>query len=150
MGKYPGVLIWPDIFGNLRPTFKEMATRLAEIRLCGSSVINPVLSHPKSTDGGRPTPIFNDPANASGSLMNPGPGTLEGSRHRASPMPRHFHFRFLDGQPIGRQRKTKKIGTTGYCMGGPFVFRTAAHLSGPRSARGHTFHGGWSRHRQAR
>src|SRR5580700_5943776 len=27
-GKYPGVLIWPDIFG-LRPTFKEMATRLA-------------------------------------------------------------------------------------------------------------------------
>src|ERR1700688_4675704 len=28
-GKYPGVLIWPDIFG-LRPAFKEMATRLAE------------------------------------------------------------------------------------------------------------------------
>ena len=28
-GKYPGVLIWPDIFG-LRPAFKNMATRLAE------------------------------------------------------------------------------------------------------------------------
>src|SRR5215831_546938 len=28
-GKHPGVLIWPDIFG-LRPTFKHMATRLAE------------------------------------------------------------------------------------------------------------------------
>src|ERR1700683_3788303 len=28
-GKFPGVLIWPDIFG-LRPAFKEMATRLAE------------------------------------------------------------------------------------------------------------------------
>ena len=28
-GKYPGVLIWPDIFG-LRPAFKTMATRLAE------------------------------------------------------------------------------------------------------------------------
>src|SRR5215831_12071293 len=28
-GKHPGVLIWPDIFG-LRPTFKQMATRLAE------------------------------------------------------------------------------------------------------------------------
>src|ERR1700749_2335318 len=27
--KFPGVLIWPDIFG-LRPTFKEMAPRLAE------------------------------------------------------------------------------------------------------------------------
>jgi carboxymethylenebutenolidase len=27
-GRHPAVLIWPDIFG-LRPTFKEMATRLA-------------------------------------------------------------------------------------------------------------------------
>src|SRR5882672_8110746 len=28
-GKYPGVLMWPDIFG-LRPAFKQMAKRLAE------------------------------------------------------------------------------------------------------------------------
>jgi carboxymethylenebutenolidase len=28
-GKFPAVLIWPDIFG-LRPAFKQMATRLAE------------------------------------------------------------------------------------------------------------------------
>jgi carboxymethylenebutenolidase len=28
-GSFPGVLIWPDIFG-LRPTFKQMAMRLAE------------------------------------------------------------------------------------------------------------------------
>ena len=28
-GKYPAVLIWPDIFG-LRPAFRAMATRLAE------------------------------------------------------------------------------------------------------------------------
>ena len=28
-GRYPAVLIWPDIFG-LRPAFRAMATRLAE------------------------------------------------------------------------------------------------------------------------
>jgi len=28
-GKHPGVLIWPDLYG-LRPTFKQMAKRLAE------------------------------------------------------------------------------------------------------------------------
>ncbi len=28
-GRSPAVLIWPDIFG-VRPTFKDMATRLAE------------------------------------------------------------------------------------------------------------------------
>src|SRR3954467_3620239 len=27
-GSYPGVLVWPDIFG-LRPTFRQMAQRLA-------------------------------------------------------------------------------------------------------------------------
>src|SRR5580698_9137689 len=46
-GKFPGVLIWPDIFG-LRPTFKEMATRLA-----GSGysvlVINPFYRTKKAT-----------------------------------------------------------------------------------------------------
>jgi carboxymethylenebutenolidase len=57
-GKYPGVLIWPDIFG-LRPAFKEMATRLAE---SGYSVlvINPFYRTKKA-----PTapdhPDFNDP-----------------------------------------------------------------------------------------
>src|ERR1700692_1178704 len=58
-GKYPGVLIWPDIFG-LRPAFKEMATRLAE---SGYAVlgINPFYRTKKA-----PTapdhPDFNDPA----------------------------------------------------------------------------------------
>jgi carboxymethylenebutenolidase len=37
-GKYPGVLIWPDIFG-LRPAFKDMATRLAGPAIpCWSSI----------------------------------------------------------------------------------------------------------------
>jgi carboxymethylenebutenolidase len=37
--------------------------------------------------------------------------------------------------------KKKKIGTTGYCMGGPFVLRTAA-LFPDRIGAGATFHGG--------
>src|SRR5580700_10051045 len=57
-GKYPGVLIWPDIFG-LRPAFKEMATRLAESGYA-VVVINPFYRTKKA-----PTapdhPDFNDP-----------------------------------------------------------------------------------------
>jgi carboxymethylenebutenolidase len=37
--------------------------------------------------------------------------------------------------------KSKKIGTTGYCMGGPIVMRTAAAVPG-RVGAGATFHGG--------
>jgi carboxymethylenebutenolidase len=46
---------------------------------------------------------------------------------------------FLDSQPS--VDKKRKIGTTGYCMGGPFVFRTAATLP-VRVGAGATFHGG--------
>src|ERR1700690_2908543 len=57
-GKHPGVLIWPDIFG-LRPTFKQMATRLAE---SGYSVlvINPFY-RPQKAPTAPDHPDFNDP-----------------------------------------------------------------------------------------
>jgi carboxymethylenebutenolidase len=46
---------------------------------------------------------------------------------------------FLDSQkPVNT---TKKIGTQGYCMGGPLVFRTAASLP-DRIGAGASFHGG--------
>src|SRR5580692_9505340 len=58
-GKFPGVLIWPDIFG-LRPAFKQMATRLAESGYA-VLVINPFYRTKKA-----PTapdhPDFEDPA----------------------------------------------------------------------------------------
>src|SRR5450631_4458033 len=58
-GKYPGVLIWPDIFG-LRPAFKAMATRLAE---SGYSVlvINPFYRTKKAPTAPE-HPDFDDPA----------------------------------------------------------------------------------------
>jgi carboxymethylenebutenolidase len=46
---------------------------------------------------------------------------------------------FLDAQPS--VDKTRKMGTTGYCMGGPFVFRTAAAFP-DRVGAAATFHGG--------
>jgi carboxymethylenebutenolidase len=130
-GKFPGVLIWPDIFG-LRPTFKEMATRLA-----GSGysvlVINPFYRTQKA-----PTapdhPDFNDPATRQ-ALM-----TLAGTLNPDTAVTDAKAFvAFLDDQPS--VDKKRKIGTTGYCMGGPFVFRAAATFPN-RIGAGATFHGG--------
>jgi carboxymethylenebutenolidase len=130
-GKFPGVLIWPDIFG-LRPTFKQMATRLAE---SGYSVlvINPFYRTQKA-----PTapdhPDFNDPATRQ-TLM-----TLAGTLTPDTAVTDAKAFvAFLDDQPA--VDKKRKIGTTGYCMGGPFVFRTAATIPA-RIGAGATFHGG--------
>src|SRR6185437_11292534 len=46
---------------------------------------------------------------------------------------------FLDAQ--SQVDKTKKIGTQGYCMGGPLVVRTAATVP-ERIGAGASFHGG--------
>ncbi len=130
-GKYPGVLIWPDIFG-LRPTFKNMATRLAE---SGYSVlvINPFYRTQKAPTAPE-HPDFNDPPTrqalmALASSLNPATALTDGKAFVA----------YLDSQPS--VDKKKKLGTTGYCMGGPFVLRTAASFP-DRIGAGATFHGG--------
>jgi carboxymethylenebutenolidase len=130
-GKHPGVLIWPDIFG-LRPAFKQMATRLAE---SGYSVlvINPFYRTKKA-----PTapdhPDFNDPPTRQ-ALM-----TLMGTLSPSTALTDAKAFvPYLDAQPS--VDKKRKIGTTGYCMGGPFVLRTAATFP-DRIGAGATLHGG--------
>jgi carboxymethylenebutenolidase len=130
-GKYPGVLIWPDIFG-LRPAFKEMATRLAE---SGYSVlvINPFYRIKKSPTAPE-HPDFNDPTTRDGLMklmqsLTPDTAVTDAKAFVA----------YIDTQPS--VDKKRKIGTTGYCMGGPFVFRTAATLP-DRIGAGATFHGG--------
>jgi carboxymethylenebutenolidase len=130
-GKYPGVLIWPDIFG-LRPTFKEMATRLA-----GSGysvlVINPFYRTQKAPTAAEHAD-FSDPATRQ-ALM-----TLAGTLSPTTAVTDAKAFvPFLDSQPS--VDKKRKIGTTGYCMGGPFVLRTAATFP-DRVGAGATFHGG--------
>ena len=58
-GKYPGVLVWPDIFG-LRPAFRQMGKRLAE---SGYSVlvVNPFYRTKKAPTAPE-KPDFDDPA----------------------------------------------------------------------------------------
>src|SRR3984957_15272506 len=127
-GKHPGVLIWPDIFG-LRPTFKQMATRLAE---SGYSVlvINPfyrIQKAPTST-----TTTFDATTRAALTKMMGSLSPTTAATDGAAFVP------WLDSQPS--VDKKKKLGTTGYCMGGPYTFRLAAQFP-ERVGAIATFHG---------
>ncbi len=130
-GRHPGVLIWPDIFG-LRPAFEQMATRLAESGYA-VLVINPFYRVQLApTAPGHPD--FNDPATrqkllALAGALSPATAAVDAAAFVA----------FLDAQPTVDTRR--KLATTGYCMGGPFVLRTAAAFP-DRIGAGATFHGG--------
>jgi carboxymethylenebutenolidase len=130
-GRYPAVLIWPDIFG-LRPAFRQMGKRLAESGYT-VLVINPFYRTKKAPTAPEHAD-FNDPATRQ-ALMS-----LAGSLTPATALTDATAFvAYLDGEPsVDRKRK---MGTTGYCMGGPFVFRTAAAFP-DRVGAGATFHGG--------
>jgi len=129
--KSPGVLIWPDIFG-LRPAFRQMADRLAESGYA-VLVINPFYRTQKAPTAPE-HPDFNDPATRQ-ALM-----TLMGTLNPQTAVTDAKAFvPFLDSQPA--VDKKRRIATTGYCMGGPFVFRTAATFP-DRIGAAATFHGG--------
>jgi carboxymethylenebutenolidase len=130
-GKHPGVLIWPDIFG-LRPTFKQMGKRLAE---SGYSVlvVNPFYRTKKAPTAPEHAD-FNDPPTRQ-MLMK----LYDSVNITTATTDANAFIPYLDSQPsVDRKRK---IGTTGYCMGGPLVFGTAAALP-DRVGAGATFHGG--------
>jgi carboxymethylenebutenolidase len=130
-GKAPGVLIWPDIFG-LRPAFKQMATRFAESGYA-VLVINPFYRTQRAPTAPE-HPDFSEPATRT-ALMS-----LAGTLNPQTAVTDATAFvGYLDAQPS--VDKKRKIGTTGYCMGGPFVFRTAAAFPN-RVGAGATFHGG--------
>jgi carboxymethylenebutenolidase len=130
-GRNPAVLIWPDIFG-LRPAFRQMGKRLAESGYT-VLVINPFYRTKKAPTAPE-HPDFNDPATRQ-ALMS-----LAGTLSPATALTDATAFvAYLDSQPS--VDKKRKMGTTGYCMGGPFVFRTAAAFP-DRVAAGATFHGG--------
>jgi carboxymethylenebutenolidase len=126
-GVVPGVLIWPDIFG-LRPAFRQMGKRLAE---SGYSVlvVNPFyrLHKAPTAEAGTATPIQN--------LM-----PLARSLNETTEFTDAKAFiAWLDAQPS--VAKDRRIGTQGYCMGGPMAFRTSAAVS-ERVGAVATFHGG--------
>src|SRR5216684_6256242 len=126
-GAAPGVLVWPDIFG-LRPAFRQMGKRLAE---SGYSVlvVNPFYRVKKAptADAGSATPI-------------PQLLPLAQALNETTQMTDAKAFiGWLDQQSA--VAKNRKVGTQGYCMGGPIAFRTAAAVPNRVGAIA-SFHGG--------
>ena len=130
-GSHPGVLIWPDALG-LRPAFKQMGQRLAE---SGYSVlvVNQYYRERRAPVA-QPGEHFGqeDTQKRIRALM----ATLNPQTHVTDA--RAF-VTFLDGQ--GSVDPNRKMGTMGYCMGGPITMRTAAAVS-DRIGAGASFHGG--------
>ena len=126
-GTAPGVLVWPDIFG-LRPAFRSMGKRLAE---SGYSVlvVNPFYRKQKAPTAskGAATPIQE---------LLPLAQALNEMTHMTDAK---AFIGWLDQQ--SSVAKNRKMGTQGYCMGGPMAFRTAAAMPDRVGAVG-SFHGG--------
>ena len=133
-GAHPGVLIWPDAFG-LRPSMRAIGRRLAAE---GYSVLvpNPFYRVAKS-------PVFEDASNfnfgdqSQRAKLTPLMGSI-GAAGAAERDAAAF-ISWLDMQ--SQVDRSKKIGTQGYCMGGPLVVRTAAAVPN-RVGAGASFHGG--------
>src|SRR5713101_6816352 len=133
-GSHPGVLIWCDAFG-LRPSMRDIGKRIAAE---GYSVLVPNPFYRKAK-----APVLESTANFSFSnptdmaKLTPLMASInaEGNAEKDAAA----FVAFLDAQK--EVNKAKKIGTQGYCMGGPLVVKTAASQSG-RIGAGASFHGG--------
>jgi carboxymethylenebutenolidase len=126
-GTAPAVLIWPDIFG-LRPAFRQMGKRLAESGYA-VLVVNPfyrVKKAPTAEQGGA-TPI---------DQVRP---LAQGLNETTQLTDAKAFIGWLDQQAA--VAKNKKVGTQGYCMGGPMAFRTAVAVP-DRVGAVASFHGG--------
>lgn len=126
-GAAAAVLVWPDIFG-LRPAFRQMGKRLAE---SGYSVlvVNPFYRTKKAptAEAGGATPI---------QQVMPMAQSLSETTHMTDAK---AFIAWLDKQPP--VAKNRKVGTQGYCMGGPMAFRTSAAVP-DRVGAVASFHGG--------
>jgi carboxymethylenebutenolidase len=133
-GSHPGILLWHDSPG-LRPVIRDLGKRIAAE---GYSVLVPNLFYRAHR-----APVFdasfdyaNNPADREqyartvASFLAPGAAERDAVAYIA----------FLDSQL--QVNKKKKIGTHGYCLGGPYIMRTAAALP-DRVGAGASFHGGF-------
>lgn len=134
-GSHAGVLVWPDAFG-LRPAMRDIGKRIAAE---GYSVLVPNPYY-------RTAPASKIDLNASKfSFQNQDDMTRLRSYMSGLQAPgmaekdAAAYIAFLDEQK--QVNKKKKIGTQGYCMGGPLVFKTCAAVS-ERVGAGASFHGG--------
>ena len=130
-GSHAGVIVWPDILG-LRPAFRGMGERLA-----GSGysvlVVNPYYRTAKS-------PVVPEGASFADAQTRETVFPLARSLSpETNVTDAHAFVEFLDAQAA--VDTSRRIGTTGYCMGGPMTMRTAAAVPG-RIGAGASFHGG--------
>ena len=134
-GSHPGVLLWHDSPG-LRPAIQELGRRMAAE---GYAVLVPNLFYRAAR-----APVFDEsfdyarnPSDREkyGRIVKPflAPGAAE--RDAES------YVAFLDAQQHQVDRH-RKIGTHGYCLGGPYVLKAAAALP-ERIGAGASFHGGF-------
>jgi len=130
-GKHPAVIMWPDIAG-LRDAYKTMGTRLAA---AGYAVLV-VNQYYRSS----PAPILNSlmewRAPAGQAKLKPmiAAITPSGTTSDAAAF-----VSWLDMQKEVNAKK--RIGSAGYCMGGPFTVRTA-FANPSRVGAAASFHGG--------
>ncbi len=135
-GTHPGVVIWTDAFG-LRPAFREIGKRIAAE---GYSVLVPNPFYRKAK-----APAFSDTEITNFNFSNQADMgklmPLMGSINAPGNCEKDAiaFIAFLDAQK--QVNKGKKIGTQGYCMGGPLVLKTAASVPN-RVGAGASFHGG--------
>src|SRR5262249_38110090 len=130
-GTAPAVLVWPDIFG-LRPAFRQMGKRLAEAGYA-ELVVNPFYRKMKAPTA-PPHPDFEDKATREETIA-----LMKAQSPETEVTDAKAFTAWLDQQ--SSVDKSRKMGTTGYCMGGPLVLRTAA-TNPERIGAAATFHGG--------
>ena len=132
-GSHPGVLIWPDAFG-LRPAMIDIGKRIAGE---GYSVLVPNPYYRMSKAPGVDMNGFSFQNQADMAKLRPLMGSINAPG--AAEKDAVAFIAFLDEQK--QVNTAKKIGTQGYCMGGPLVMKTAAAVSN-RVGAGASFHGG--------
>ncbi len=130
-GSHAGVLIWSDAFG-LRPALRDMGKRLAAQ---GYTVLVPNPFYRVTKDPNIDTKTFNF-ATERGKIQ---PLMDSINADGAAEKDATAFVAWLDQQK--EVNRSKKIGTQGYCMGGPLVMRTCAAVSA-RVGAGGSFHGG--------
>ena len=129
-GRHPAVLIWPDILG-LRDAFETMATRLAGAGYA-VLVINQYYRTSKAPVLSSWEEWMSDEGKAKLQPM------VKAITPAAVMSDANALISWLDTQSA--VDTNKKIGTSGYCMGGPFTIRTAAGRS-DRVGAAASFHG---------
>ncbi|MBZ5634293.1 MAG: dienelactone hydrolase family protein [Acidobacteriia bacterium] len=132
-GTHAGVLLWPDAFG-LRPWTREMGKRLAAE---GYSVLVPNPFYRVSKAPFTDASNFNFQNQDDMAKLRPLMASVNADG--AAEKDAVAYIAFLDAQK--EVNKSKKIGTQGYCMGGPLIMKTAATVPN-RVGAAASFHGG--------